>query len=381
MDGGLGGFLLGAAGMFATLYSTQAILPDLGRAFDVSASLAGLTISVVILALAVGSWLWGPFSDWYGRRRSILLASALLVLPTIAVALAPSFPLLLVGRALQGLCMPGLLTVGPPYVFETFSARGGGRAVGFYLMALVAGGLVGRVGVALLTAVAGWRVGLGVLAVLPFAAAVVMARSLPEGPSPLRSSRSLEGAQRQLRNPRLIAPTATGCALYFGFVSIFSFAAYRLQADPFDWGTAATGLVYLVWVYGALGPPIGNVIDRTGWRPVALASLAVSILALTASLPAILPLFIASLGLFAAASFAGFAAAQVGVGDATPTDRGAATAVYFSAYYACGAVAGYLPGLLWESAGWTGTALLALGVLGASVAAVLATSRARDRAG
>ena len=61
-------------------------------------------------------------------------------MPTIGVALAPSFPALLAFRVLQGLCMPGLLTVGPPYVFETFSARGGGRAMGYYMMALIAGG-------------------------------------------------------------------------------------------------------------------------------------------------------------------------------------------------------------------------------------------------
>ena len=48
----MAGFLLGAAGMFAVTYSTQAILPELGSAFHVSPSQAGLTISVVVLALS-----------------------------------------------------------------------------------------------------------------------------------------------------------------------------------------------------------------------------------------------------------------------------------------------------------------------------------------
>jgi len=71
---GMAGFLLGAASMFAVTYSTQAILPQLGRAFHVRPSQAGLTISVVILALAIGAWIWGPLSDRYGRKRSIVLA-------------------------------------------------------------------------------------------------------------------------------------------------------------------------------------------------------------------------------------------------------------------------------------------------------------------
>src|SRR5205814_2224871 len=91
----MAGFLLGAAGMFAVTYSTQAILPLLGRTFHVSPSQAGLTISIVILALAIGAWIWGPLSDRWGRKRSIVLASLLLVAPTIGAAADRGWP---VGR-------------------------------------------------------------------------------------------------------------------------------------------------------------------------------------------------------------------------------------------------------------------------------------------
>jgi hypothetical protein len=49
---GLSSFGLGAAGMFATVYCTQAILPTLGREFGVGAARTGLTISVVVVAMA-----------------------------------------------------------------------------------------------------------------------------------------------------------------------------------------------------------------------------------------------------------------------------------------------------------------------------------------
>ena len=88
--GGMGPFLFGAMAMFAAMYSTQAILPELGRDFSVAPSQTGLTVSVVIGALAVGAWFWGPLSDRIGRRRSLVLASGALVLPSLGVALAPS---------------------------------------------------------------------------------------------------------------------------------------------------------------------------------------------------------------------------------------------------------------------------------------------------
>ena len=46
------GFMLGATGMFAAMYSTQAILPELSAEFDVSPSRAGLTISAVVASVA-----------------------------------------------------------------------------------------------------------------------------------------------------------------------------------------------------------------------------------------------------------------------------------------------------------------------------------------
>src|SRR6476660_5511178 len=181
----LAGFMLGAAGMFATMYSTQAILPELSDDFGVSPSQAGLSISVVVLAVALGGFAWGPLSDRIGRPRSIRLASLLLVAPTIGVALAPGFAALLVCRTLQGLCMPGLITVGAPYVVEAFVPRIGARAMGYYVSALVAGGLIGRLGVALASAVVGWRVAIGALALLPLAAAFSMRSGLPEPASPV----------------------------------------------------------------------------------------------------------------------------------------------------------------------------------------------------
>jgi len=147
--------------MFATMYSTQAILPVLGDDFGVSPAETGLTISVVVITVAAAGWVWGLVSDRYGRKRSLTLASALLAVPTLGVALAPSFELFLLFRTLQGLCMPGLLIVGVPYVAEVFTPGLGGRAMGLYVAGLFAGGVVGRVGVGLVTAAAGWRLAMG----------------------------------------------------------------------------------------------------------------------------------------------------------------------------------------------------------------------------
>jgi YNFM family putative membrane transporter len=373
---GMAGFLLGAAGMFAVTYSTQAILPELGRAFRISPSEAGLTISVVVLALACGAWIWGPFSDRYGRKRSILLSCTLLVAPTVGAALAPSFAILLVFRALQGLCIPGLLTAGVPYITEVYTPRIGGRAMGYYVTALVAGGLIGRVGVALMTAAIGWRWAIGLLALLPLAAALVMRRSLVD----LRLGPSGGGrlaVRRQLHNRALLQATAAGSAFFFTFVGTFSYVVYRLERPPFGLGPAAGSLVFLLWFLGILAPWFGRLADRVGWRRLALGALALAAVGLGLTLPARLPTLVVGLAFITLANWGGVTAAQLGVAAATDVDRGAASAVYFSIYYAIGAVGGYLPGLAWERYRWDGVAITGFAAL-ALAATVLGLGAYRD---
>ena len=372
-------FLLAAGAMFAVMYSTQAILPDLAAEFAVSPSQAGLSISVVIGALAVGAWFWGPLSDRIGRRASLVLASGAIVLPTLLVALAPSFEALLVLRALQGLCMPGLITVGVPYVTEAYAPALGGRAMGYYISALVAGGLVGRVGVALLTAGVGWRVALGALTLLPLGATLLMRRGLPPEPAGERRTTrlSLREARRVLGNRTLLAASIGGSALFFAFLGAFSYIDFRLERPPFSLSPSVTALVFLVWIMGAAGPGAGRLAGRHGWHVVALAGLGLAATGIGLSLLDFLPLVIVGLALITLGNFSGVTAAQLGVADATEQDRGLASALYFSLYYVAGALGGYLPGLAFERWEWPGVAALALlaYALGALAVVVLASPR------
>ncbi len=374
---GIAAFLLGAAGMFATMYSTQAILPELSRTFHVSPSRAGLSISVVVLAVALGAWVWGPVSDRIGRARAIRLASWLLVPPTLGVALAPTFGLLLACRTLQGLCMPGLLAVAAPYVAEALVPRVGARAMGWYVTALVAGGLVGRVGVALLSGLVGWRVAIGLLVALPLAAALGMRGSLLEGGRPARSGSLL----RSLANRRLFGVAIAGGALFFTFVGTFTYVTYRLEAPPYDYGTSTSSLVFLLWIAGAIGPLAGRVAERLGWRRLAMAMVALAAAGVGLTFFSWLPLIVIGLGCVATAMFTGYTATQLGVSDVAHADRGAASALYFSTYYGAGALGAYVPGLAWESHGWPGVAWLGLATLVLAAAALALAGTAGGRPG
>jgi YNFM family putative membrane transporter len=369
----MAGFLVGASAMFATMYSTQGILPELARAFEVSPSRVGLTISVLVLAVVVGAWVWGPLSDRVGRRACLIWASALLVPVSVAVALAPSFPTMLGARIVQGLILPGLLVVGLPYVSEVFVPAFGARAMGWYMGSLIAGGLVGRLGVALLASVAGWRVALGLLAALPLVAVVVMLRGLPPAPAIRKEDR-----RGPIANRRVVAAAMTGPSLFFVFVGVFSYIGFRLEAAPFDLSPTAASLVFGLWVVGAVAPFAGRWAERVGWARVAMAGVLAAGAGVALSIPEWLPSVVVGLALVTAGMFTVVTAAPIGVGGARGVRPGAASALYYSVYYTAGALGAFLPGLAWQAAEWGGVALV-VGIALAVAAVGARTGQAERR--
>src|SRR5574341_57842 len=99
---------LGTVAVYADMYVTQPFLPLLTAEYRVPPARAALTVSAVVLAIALASSVYGPLGDALGRKRVMAGAAALLVLPTLACAFAPTFGVLVAMRAVQGVLIPGV---------------------------------------------------------------------------------------------------------------------------------------------------------------------------------------------------------------------------------------------------------------------------------
>ena len=73
-----------------------------GATLNASASDVGLTMSAFVFSLAVMPLIYGPASDRFGRKPIVVLGTLLFVMGSVACALAPSLPALLVCRGIQG---------------------------------------------------------------------------------------------------------------------------------------------------------------------------------------------------------------------------------------------------------------------------------------
>lgn len=82
---------------------TASMLPELGHDFGVSTSAASATITAYLVPFAAFMLFSGTLGARWGRRRSVLGAYVVSFAGSVLCVVAPAFPLLLVGRGVQGI--------------------------------------------------------------------------------------------------------------------------------------------------------------------------------------------------------------------------------------------------------------------------------------
>lgn len=81
----------------------QPTLPAITTYFNTTHALAQLTLSLYLLFLGVGQFLWGPIVDSFGRRKPYLFSMIVFFAATTACIFAPSIEVLIVSRIVQSL--------------------------------------------------------------------------------------------------------------------------------------------------------------------------------------------------------------------------------------------------------------------------------------
>jgi MFS family permease len=105
-------------------------LPAIRGTFDVSPRWLPAVFSVYVLFYLIGTPLLAKRSDRAGRRRVFLESLAVFCVGSLLAAAAWSFPVLLLGRAIQAFGAGGLLPVAAAVIAETVPLERRGRMLG-----------------------------------------------------------------------------------------------------------------------------------------------------------------------------------------------------------------------------------------------------------
>ncbi len=105
-------------------------LPALRGWFEVDDRAGAWIFTIYVFMNLLGAPLMSKLSDRYGRRPAYMLAVGLFALGSAVAAAAPSFLVLLVGRALQGIGAGGIFPVASAVVGDSFPPERKGFALG-----------------------------------------------------------------------------------------------------------------------------------------------------------------------------------------------------------------------------------------------------------
>jgi multidrug resistance protein len=125
-------------------------LPAIGK------SLAALddvswVVTAYLLAATAATPLFGKLTDIHGRRPLMLVAIGIFILGSLACALAPTMPILVIGRGLQGFGGGGLIPIAQTIIADLLSPRERPIAQSYTSIVFMSASIIGPVLGGLLT--------------------------------------------------------------------------------------------------------------------------------------------------------------------------------------------------------------------------------------
>jgi YNFM family putative membrane transporter len=352
------------AAAFTTVYITQPVLPVIGDEFDVDATIASLSVSMVILGIALANLPFGMLADRY-RIKPILLAGGTVVAVTSLVcAITHDIVFLVAARFVQGLFIPSLTTCLAAYLAKSLPPARLNVVMGSYVSATVAGGLGGRLLGGWIHPPLHWRYAFVSASVLLIGATLAAFQWLPEEKTEAKSELPQAGFIHLLAQPSLLRVLVVAFSAYFVFSSMFNYLPFYLSAPPFAARTETITLMYLVYLMGIImGPVSGKLSNRVGSGTTIVIGTLMFAVAVAASLTQSLAVIAAGLVLMCASFFSIHAAAIGLLNRRLTSSRGRANSLYVLCYYTGGAAGITACGYAYSGYGWHGVVALSAAML------------------
>ena len=154
----------------------------------------GLVVASMLVGAIFGSGASGPMSDRLGRRLVVFIIAIIYIVGALILALAPSMPVLVIGRLVIGLAVGGSTAIVPVYLSEMAPTEQRGSLSSLNQLMITIGILSSYLINYAFTPIEGWRWMLG-LAVLPSLILLIGVAFMPESPRWLLEHKSEKAAR------------------------------------------------------------------------------------------------------------------------------------------------------------------------------------------
>ncbi|WJE86932.1 sugar porter family MFS transporter [Staphylococcus casei] len=154
----------------------------------------GLVVASMLVGAIFGAGASGPLSDRLGRRRVVFIIAIIYIVGALILALAPSMPILVIGRLVIGVAVGGSTAIVPVYLSEMAPTAQRGSLSSLNQLMITIGILSSYLINYAFTPIEGWRWMLG-LAVLPSLILLIGVIFMPESPRWLLEHKSEKAAR------------------------------------------------------------------------------------------------------------------------------------------------------------------------------------------
>ncbi len=375
-------FLAGFA-TFSLLYCTQPLLPEFSADFNIDPATSSLSLSLTTSFLAIAIMFAGALSESLGRRALMFASMFSAAILNLLAAYAPTWELLLVVRALEGVALGGVPAVAMAYLAEEMPPWRLGAVMGLYVAGTAFGGMIGRFSVGVLTDHFSWRVALMGISAADLVCSVLFFLMLPPSRNFIRR-KSLGAAYHfQAWKAHILAPSmpllfAVGFLCMGTFVTVFNYIGFRLTQAPLDLSQSQVGMIFLSYIFGMFASSTaGGLADRIGRSPVMIGGCLVTFMGLALTMLSSIPFIVAGVVGVVIGFFTVHAVASAWVGRLAQGNKSHAASLYLLAYYLGSSVIGSSGGWFWHEGGWQ--ALVAYcGVLSTVMLIIIVILRRRE---
>lgn len=266
---------LNAFGIDAMLPALDAVASDLGA----SGNNRQFVVGAYLLSAGIGTLVPGAFADRFGRRPVLFLALGCYIGFSIACALATSFEMLLVLRALQGFSAAGIVALPPAIIRDRVGGDKMARMMSLiFVIFLLVPAVAPSIGQGVLMLLGDWR---WIFAAMAAAGCVMSAWVYTRLPETLheedRQDIHLPTIARNMRRAVTVRETigyTLGSALVFGGLFGFINSSQQLIGEAFGAGDRFP----LIFAFCAGCMAIANwsnsrIVERFGARRVSHAAL------------------------------------------------------------------------------------------------------------